>query len=616
MLILRAMSILDGLNPEQLEAVKTTAGPLLVLSGPGSGKTRVITHRIAYLLEQKLCTAEEILAVTFTNKAAGEMKERLRKLTRVVPPWMGTFHSICARILRQDGSALGVSPRFVIYDDSDSTDLVKEILKEFNIDPKNFSPSSIRNSIASAKNELVDEVAYQGFARGYFQEIVSKVYFRYQELLHEQNALDFEDLLMRTVFLFEKFPEILEKYQKRFKYILIDEYQDTNKSQYLLSKLLASSHQNICIVGDASQAIYGWRGADYRNILNFEKDFPKTKVINLAQNYRSTQNILNAAKSVISQNRTHPILDLWTENQEGVPTVVYQAKNEVEEAEFIVRTIGNLTQKQHRTLSDFAILYRTNAQSRVLEETLLREGLPYRLIGGTRFYDRREIRDVVAYLRVVNNPKDNLSFKRVVNTPPRGIGPKALQEKGNPKVEAFREQLNLIRQKGESLKTIDIIDLVLSATEYLTYLDDKTEESIARVENVRELRSVAAEFPDLNDFLENVSLVQENYLPNQNRDENAEVITLMTLHSAKGLEFPVVFMVGMEEGLFPHNQSLTDVAEIEEERRLCYVGMTRAKEQLYLTYTQSRLYFGSRTEGVISRFILEVPEDLLITIRF
>ncbi|HSX58276.1 MAG TPA: UvrD-helicase domain-containing protein [Candidatus Saccharimonadales bacterium] len=611
------MSILEGLNKEQLEAVKTTEGPLLVLSGPGSGKTRVITHRIAYVIEQKLASPEQILAVTFTNKAAGEMKERLRKLTHVVPPWMGTFHSICARFLREDGGALGVSPRFVIYDDSDSTDLVKEILKELDIDPKNFSPNSIRNSISSAKNELIDEIAYQGFARGYFQEVVAKVYLRYQELLKEHGALDFEDLLMKAVVLFDKYPEILEKYQKRFKYILVDEYQDTNKSQYLLTKLLANSHHNICIVGDASQAIYGWRGADYRNILNFEKDFPKTKIINLAQNYRSTQNILSAAKSVISQNRSHPVLDLWTQNPEGVPTVVYQAKNELEEADFIIRSIQNLTSKQGYSLSSFAILYRTNAQSRVLEEALLRDGLPYTIVGGTRFYDRREIRDMIAYLRYLNNPKDALSFKRVINTPPRGIGPKALSEKDNPKVENFRSEMESLRVKNETLKTLDLIDLVLEQTKYLSYLDDGSEESLARIENVKELRSVATEFPALEDFLENVSLVQENYLPNQSKSgEKQEAVTLMTLHSAKGLEFPVVFMIGMEEGLFPHNQSLTDVGQVEEERRLCYVGITRAQEQLYLTYTQARLYFGTRTEGIISRFILEIPENLLIPIRF
>lgn len=611
------MNLSEHLNPDQIKAVQTTSGPVLVLSGPGSGKTRVITYRIAHLIKDGLATPEQILAVTFTNKAAAEMKERLKKLVPIVPPWMGTFHSVCARILRTDGGAAGISPSFVIYDDNDSLDLIKDILREHNIDPKNFSPYSIRNSISSAKSELVAPLDYKNFARGYFQEVVAKVYLDYQETLKKNQALDFDDLLMETVLLFDKYPEILQKYQQRFKYILVDEYQDTNKSQYILTKLLAGQYRNICIVGDASQAIYGWRGADYRNILNFQKDFPDTKVINLAQNYRSTKNILQIAKNVISQNRSHPILDLWTENPEGVPTVLYQAKNEVDEAEFIVRTIRNLSTKQHYPLSAFAVLYRTNAQSRVLEETLLREGLPYRLVGGTRFYDRKEIRDVVAYLRIINNSADKLSFKRIVNTPPRGIGPKALQESSNPKLIAFQEMVGGLRIKSQGLKTIDVIDLLLDATRYIDYLDDGSEESLSRIENVKELRSVAAEFPSLADFLENVSLVEENALaPQRQGGPTHEAITLMTLHSAKGLEFPVVFMVGLEEGLFPHNQSLTDNAEIEEERRLCYVGITRAQEQLYLTYTQTRLYFGSRTEGIISRFVLEIPEELLIPIRF
>ncbi len=611
--------LLEKLNQDQREAVTTTEGPLLVLSGPGSGKTRVITHRIAYLIEKKLASPEEILAVTFTNKAAGEMKERLKKLVATTPIWMGTFHSICARILRTDGVNLGISQRFVIYDDSDSLDLIKEVMKELNLDPKNTSPYSVKNSISSAKNELIGPGEYQGFARGFFQEIVAKVYFRYQELLKENHALDFDDLLMQVVNLFEQFPLVAEKYQKRFKYVLIDEYQDTNKAQYLLTKIIASKHKNICVVGDASQAIYGWRGADYKNILNFSKDFPKVITINLSQNYRSTKNILGAAQNVINQNRSHPILELWTENDDGVPTILYEAKNEVEEAEFVIRTIQKLlSSHQGFSLSSFAVLYRTNAQSRVMEEALLRDGLPYVLIGGTRFYDRKEIRDIVAYLRFINNPNDNLSFKRVVNTPPRGIGPKAFSDLANQKVLDFKISMDSIRQKAETLTTLDIVDLVLAETQYLKYLDDASEESLGRIENVKELRSVASEFPNIVDFLENVSLVEKEYLPNRpNQDsDKKEAITLMTLHSAKGLEFPVVFMIGMEEGLFPHSQSMTDVAEIEEERRLCYVGITRAQKQLYLTYTQSRLYFGTRTEGVISRFVLDIPENLLIPIRY
>lgn len=610
---------LANLNPKQIEAVKTTQGALLVLSGPGSGKTRVITHKIAYLIDQKLALPEEILAVTFTNKAAGEMKERLKKLVTVPPVWMGTFHSICARILRVDGKVVGISPKFVIYDDADSLDLIKTIIKELGLDPKNISPYSVKNSISSAKNELIDPIAYQGFARGYFQEIVTKIYQRYQELLKENQALDFDDLLMQLVILFEKFPEISEKYQKRFKYVLIDEFQDTNKAQYLLTKIIASKYKNICVVGDASQAIYGWRGADYKNILNFSKDFPKVKTINLSQNYRSTKNILATAQNIIAQNRSHPILELWTENDDGVPSILYEAKNEIEEAEFIIRTIQKtLSSNQLFNLSSFAILYRTNAQSRVIEEALLHSGLPYILIGGTRFYDRKEIRDIVAYLRFINNPNDSLSFKRIINTPPRGIGPKALSDQNNPKVVDFKKNFAKIRNRSEDLPTIDLINLILTETNYLDYLDDKSEESLARIENVKELSSVASEFPRLVDFLENVSLVEKESLPNRlnNGSDKKEAITLMTLHAAKGLEFPVVFMIGMEEGLFPHNQSLTDIAEIEEERRLCYVGITRAQKQLYLTYTQSRLYFGTRTQGIISRFILDIPENLIIPIRF
>jgi DNA helicase-2/ATP-dependent DNA helicase PcrA len=423
---------------------------------------------------------------------------------------------------------------------------------------------------------------------------------------------------MKVVQLFEKFPEILGKYQAKFRYILVDEYQDTNKAQYTLTRLLAEKHKNICIVGDASQAIYGWRGADFRNIVNFTRDFPEAKVVNLEQNYRSTKNILSAAKSVISQNRSHPILDLWTENEEGVPTVVYQALNEVEEAEFVVRTIKKtLVSGQNTTPKDFAVLYRTNAQSRVLEETFLREGLPYRIVGATSFYQRKEIKDILAYLKFISNRNDTLSFRRIINTPPRGIGPKALSEPNNPKVVVFKEVMETVRLKSETLNSLDTIDLVLGETNYLEYLDDGSEDSLSRIENVKELRSVTSEFPNLEDFLENISLVESNFVPNNPKEvaNKKDVVTLMTLHSAKGLEFPIVFLVGMEEGLFPHNQSLTDTNEIEEERRLCYVGITRAQKQLYLTYTQTRLYFGSRSEGIVSRFILEIPEEYLINIR-
>ncbi len=611
---------LGNLNLIQQEAVKHGKGPSLVLSGPGSGKTRVITHRIAYLIDRLNVTPDNILAVTFTNKAANEMRARIKKLTTTVPLWMGTFHSICAKILRESGGFLGISPNFTIFDDDDSLRLIKDIMKELNISIKTFSPGSIKSAIGSAKTELIGPTEYQNLARGYFQEIASKVYNEYQKALHKNKALDFDDLLFQTVNLFQKYPEILKKFQDRWKYILVDEYQDTNRVQYIFTKLLAQKERNLFIVGDASQAIYGWRGADFRNILNFSKDFPEVKIFNLEQNYRSTKKILSAATNIISKNQSHPVLDLWTENQEGIPLILYEAKDEVEEAEFITRTIEKLIKTgQNFDLKSFAVLYRTNAQSRVLEEAMLRAGLPYTLVGGTRFYERKEIKDVISYLRLLENPADQVSFKRIVNTPPRGIGPAALKDPTNLKVKEFWKLIKDAKEKSASPATIDIIDLVLTETKYLDYLDDGTTEGAARAENVKELRSVAAEFPKPIDFLENVALVEKEYLP-KNYSRTAEdvknVVTLMTLHAAKGLEFPIVFMVGLEEGLFPHSRSLTDTHELEEERRLCYVGITRAKQQLYLTYTQKRLYFGAKTEGVISRFVLDIPEELIIPIKY
>ena len=633
------MEVLKNLNPTQQEAVTSNQGPNLVLSGPGSGKTRVITHRIAYLINELNVPSAEILAVTFTNKAANEMKSRVVRLlgpkvlgksksalATLQPynpgtiPTMGTFHSICAKILRESGGFVGITPNFTIFDDDDSLRLIKDVMNGLEINPKDFSPGSIKTSIEGAKNELIGPGEYAGFARGYFQEIVAKVYNEYQKSLHKNKALDFDDLIFQTVILFQNYPKVLEKYQERWKFILVDEYQDTNKAQYVFTKLLAQRRRNLFVVGDASQAIYGWRGADFRNILNFSKDFPEGKIFNLEQNYRSTKKILSAATSIISKNRSHPILNLWTENSDGIPLILYEAKNEIEEAEFVVRIVEKLTNtSQEFTLKDFAVLYRTNAQSRVLEEELLRSGLPYVLVGGTRFYERKEIKDVVSYLSLVENPHDEVRFKRIVNVPPRGIGPAALKDQENLKVNEFKKLIKEIKQEASSLSTIDVIDFVLSKTKYLEFLDDGTSEGAARAENVKELRSVAAEFPKLTDFLENVALVEREYLPeNAGKivDDKKDAITLMTLHAAKGLEFRVVFIVGMEEGLFPHSRSLADTHELEEERRLCYVGVTRAKEQMYLTYTQRRLYFGSRTEGVISRFVLDIPEELIIPIKF
>lgn len=613
-------SILAQLNDVQKQAVEQTEGPVLVLSGPGSGKTRVITYRIAYLIEKGVAP-ENILSVTFTNKAANEMKERIRALTEHTPAWMGTFHSICSKILRKSGYFIGISPSFVIYDEADSLDLIKDLFKDLGLNPKQVSANTVSYYISDAKNNLIDPQEYTRLAQGYFQEVVAKIYLRYQESLRKAQALDFDDLIMEAVRLFQENKGVLEKYQDQFQYILVDEYQDTNHAQYILTKLLAQKHHNICIVGDMSQSVYLFRGADFRNILNFERDFSEAKKFNLEQNYRSTKTIIRAATKVISRNRTHPVLDIWTKNEEGVPIVVYESRNEIEEAEFVIRMIKKLSVKYK--FSDFVVLYRTNAQSRVLEEAMLREGLPYTLVGGVRFYERREIKDILAYLRLLVNKEDRVSLKRVVNVPPRGIGPAVLKDPNHPKITKFLETLEGLREKaclparqGEGLSSLEIIDLVVKTVDYLEYLDDGTPEGGARVENVKELRSVASEFPLLTEFLENVALVEQEYFPDKANGERKDSVTLMTLHAAKGLEFSVVFMVGMEEGLFPHSRSLLDHQELEEERRLCYVGMTRAKDQLYFTYAQERLYFGSRSAGIISRFLADIPEESIIPIKF
>ena len=620
LVIISFMDLFTKLNPDQKKAAAFFEGPAMVLSGPGSGKTRVITSRIAFLIKERGVATEKILAVTFTNKAANEMRQRIENLVKTSPKWVGTFHSVCAKILRESGSYIGVSPNFTILDEDDSLRLIKEVMKNLDIDVKNFSPGSVKNLIEGAKNELVGPSEYQGLASGFFQEIVANVYSEYQKSLHKNNCLDFDDLLFQTTLLFQNYPEVLEKYQNRWRFILVDEYQDTNKAQYVFTKLLAQKSKNIFVVGDAAQAIYGWRGADYRNILNFSNDFPKAKVFNLEQNYRSTKNILSAATSVISKNRSHPTLNLWTENQEGIPIILYEAKSELDEADFIIRNIEKiLASGQGFEAKSFAILYRTNAQSRVIEEALLRSSVPYVLIGGTKFYARKEVKDMVAYLKLIANPADQVSFKRVVNVPPRGIGQVALRDVKNEKVVNFLELMGKIREKSNGLASTQIIDQVLFQTSYLEFLDDGTIEGASRVENVQELKSVAAQFPNLGDFLENVSLVEREYLPEDSKKvvgEKKDAITLITLHAAKGLEYPIVFITGLEEGLFPHSRSLNDSHELEEERRLCYVGITRAQKQLYLSYATERLYFGKRAGGIPSRFIMDIPEELMIPIRF
>lgn len=596
--------ILAELNHAQQQAATYEGGPLLILAGAGSGKTRALTFRAAYLILEKAISPENILLLTFTNKAAEEMKERIHSLmaksdchTKEVP-FSGTFHSFCARILRKEGQLLGIPQNYVIYDESDQAEAIKEILKKLDLSEKEFKPASVLNTISQAKNELISELEYPQYARGPWQKNVAQVYLDYQRFLRENGAVDFDDLIFRVVDIFKKFPDILGKYQNKYQHILVDEYQDTNHAQYVLTKLLANRYRNLTVVGDASQSIYGWRGANFRNLMNLKSDFPNLKIINLEQNYRSTQKILDVAYSIISHNTSHPILKLWTQNEEGEKVNLFEASNENKEAEFVVNQISRQLDK--RKLSDFAVLYRTNAQSRVLEEFFLHAGIPYKLVGGTRFYQRKEIKDVLAYLRLINNPKDLISSRRI-------------EKLGKGRMERFLGWLAEIKsQKDTDLSKYDtlvLLDGALRASGYLELYDPEIEEDLARLENIKELRSVATQFTNLNDFLENVSLVEQEQLSG---DQNsAESVTLMTLHSAKGLEFPVVFIIGMEEGLFPHSRALMDMGELEEERRLCYVGITRAKEKLFLIHCRSRLFFGQRSTGEMSRFIMDIPEDYL-----
>ncbi len=588
--------LLKDLNDKQLEAVNNTDGPMIILAGAGSGKTRVLTYKVMFLLESMHVFSENILMVTFTNKAANEMKERINKfLPTTNKPLITTFHALCAKILRIDGKYIGLSPKFIIYDSQDQIDAIKQAMEKLGISQKEYKPGAILGTISSAKNELITYSEFEGLARGHFQEIASAVYNTYQNILKENQALDFDDLIMDVVTLFNKNPEILFKYQDKFHYILVDEYQDTNKAQYVLTKLLADKWQNICVVGDFSQSIYSWRGADFRNLSKFKEDFKNTKTFELSQNYRSTQKILDGASSVIKRNTTHPVLSLWTENPNGEDITIYEAGNEQEEAIFIVNFI-----KQHgeNNLADIAILYRTNAQSRVLEEVFLHYGIPYILVGGTRFYERKEVKDVLSYLRLIANPTDSVSLKRV-------------EKLGKGRFKKFLEFQESIA-KSDNLTTLELLDNTLQETGYLELYDEHDEDDRDRLENIKELRSVATTFSDLTQFLENVALVEQEYMPDKKLNEDdRNAVTLMTLHGAKGLEFPIVFMIGMEEGLFPHSRSLMDRNELEEERRLAYVGMTRAMQKLFLSYARKRLFFGNRTTGIISRFIMELPEEVL-----
>lgn len=642
------MEILKHLNPQQADAVKKTDGPVLILAGAGSGKTRVLTYRMAYLITEKGISPYNILSVTFTNKAAGEMKERLEKIfgPKAKDLWLGTFHSTGLRILRKDGHHIGIDPNFVIYDDGDQLALVKLCMSEFNINEKAFSPRAILSHINQTKNEALSVNDYAMEAKDFFRERVVYVYKLYQEKLRQNKALDFGDLICEPIRLFREAPQVLEKYQKRFKYILVDEYQDTNRAQYELINLLSAMHKNLCVVGDEDQSIYGWRGADIRNILEFEKDYPNVEIIRLEQNYRSTKNILAAANSVVEKNTKRIGKTLWTENQDGELVAYQMARDEHHEASLVYNKIEEMirrgakereSQREGLSYKDFAIFYRTNAQSRIFEEHFIRSGLPYNIVGGLRFYERREIKDAIAYLKVIANPSDSLSLMRIINTPPRGIGKTTVDraaafgaEHGIPLFEAFKLAIAkgiLPPHKGHNFTTMiqryssklqearcsihELAKMLLEESGYIKMWEgEKTEEAEARIENLHELISAMRDFEkgresvSLADFLDHVALVSDidAYEDEHNR------VTLMTLHAAKGLEFPVVFMVGMEEGLFPHSRSVNgdNDDELEEERRLCYVGMTRAMKKLFLLGARERTIYGeSRFQGQ-SRFIDEI----------
>ncbi len=636
------MDVLEGLNPAQREAVEAIGGPVLVLAGPGSGKTRVLTHRVAYLIRVCGVDPARIMAVTFTNKAAQEMRGRLVALigARLSRLTIGTFHAICARILRREAQHLGISRDFVIYDESDQLGLVRQALQDLDLDPKTYRPRAMLAAISKAKSELIGPQDYE--PQTYWQEVVGRVYVRYQELLAANDALDFDDLLMSAYRLFADHPEVLARYQERYLHILVDEWQDTNMAQYELVKLLAAKHRNIFVVGDEDQSIYRWRGADFRNLHRFRSDFPEARVILLETNYRSTQTILDVANAIISRNVHRTPKRLRTERGRGVPVVVHEAYNEQEEAQYVVEEIARLVAEGYRP-GDCAVMYRTNAQSRVLEDAFVRAGLPYKLVGATRFYARREIKDVLAYLRLAHNPYDSVSLARVINVPPRGIGTKTvvrLEEWAGKIGAPLYDALRMIKEEAEApfdartrrvlldfvalldelvaardkLNVLELLDLVLEKSGYAEYVRDGTEEGEDRWNNVMELRTVAREYAhlppgeSLTTFLEEVALVSDV----DNLDERVNAPTLLTLHMAKGLEFPVVFIVGLEEGLLPHSRSFDDPEEMEEERRLCYVGITRAKERLYLVYAFRRTIRGTSEVSVPSRFLRDIPSQLVV----
>ena len=640
-------SLLEGLNQEQREAVQHTEGPLLILAGAGSGKTKVLTVRVAYLLAQGV-SPFEILAITFTNKAAREMKERAYQLNPATQDCLiATFHSMCVRILRRDADHIGYNRNFTIVDPGEQRTLMKRILKQLNLDPKKWNERTILGTISNAKNDLLDEVAYAAHAGDLYTQIVAKCYEAYQKELRQSEAVDFDDLIMLTLRLFDQHPDVLTYYQQKFQYIHVDEYQDTNHAQYQLVKLLASRFKNICVVGDADQSIYGWRGADMQNILDFEKDYKEAKVVLLEENYRSTKTILQAANDVIKNNRHRRPKNLWTQNEDGEEIVYYRANDEQDEAVFVAKTIEELSREAGYKHRDFAVLYRTNAQSRTIEEALLKSNIPYTMVGGTKFYSRKEIRDVIAYLNLIANLSDNISFERIINEPKRGIGPGTVDKirafaqmqesslldasanimlsgiKGKA-AQAIWDFANLIldlREKLDQLTITELVEEVLDKTGYMTALTNQGNlESQARIENIQEFLSVTKNFDEngetvedetgvetLSRFLNDLALIADT---DDGAQETSEV-TLMTLHAAKGLEFPVVFLIGMEENVFPLSRAAEDPDELEEERRLAYVGITRAEKVLFLTNANSRLLFGRTSYNRPTRFINEISSDLL-----
>ncbi|KPB05875.1 DNA helicase PcrA [Bacillus sp. CHD6a] len=639
--------LLEGLNPMQKEAVKKMDGPLLIMAGAGSGKTKVLTHRIAYLMAEKQVAPWNILAITFTNKAAREMKERVEKLLGPAAEdiWISTFHSMCVRILRRDIDRIGINRNFTILDTTDQLSVIKNILKDRNIDPKKFEPRTILGTISSAKNELMNPEQYAKQPLGPYEQQVAEIYTDYQKRLKKNQALDFDDLIMTTIHLFKRVPEVLEYYQRKFQYIHVDEYQDTNKAQYTLVNLLADRLKNLCVVGDSDQSIYRWRGADIANILSFEKDYPNAEVVLLEQNYRSTKRILEAANRVIENNIGRKKKNLWTENDEGQKIIHYQADSEKSEAQFVVGKMRELMrQDPTRTLGDFAILYRTNAQSRVMEEMLLMSNINYTIVGGTKFYDRKEIKDILAYLRLIANPDDDISLQRIVNVPKRGIGATTVDKIANyatqhdisiftalaevdligvsgratSQLKEFRALIEGYVQMQEYISVTELVEEVLEKSGYREMLKaDKTIESQSRLENIDEFLSVTKNFEEKYDdkslvaFLTDLALVADIDKLDEEDPAQQEGVILMTLHAAKGLEFPVVFLIGMEEGVFPHSRSLFEEAEMEEERRLAYVGITRAENQLFITNAQMRTLFGRTNINPPSRFIKEIPEELL-----